>query len=434
MQIILVGLTYHTAPVTIRERVALTSSESIDLLKLLSQPLALRPAVVAEAAILSTCNRFEVYGVAPDDEPVDRELGELLAKFRCLAPQELAPYLLYMHAERAVRHLFTVAAGLDSMILGEPQILGQVSQAYEAALGCGAAGSVLGALFRQAIRCGKRARTETAIGEHAASVSHAAVELARQIFGSLGERRVLVVGAGEMAELAARNLRDNGAGRILVVNRSRGRAEALARQLDGLAYGWEDLDKALGQADVVICSAAAPHTIIHPGAVRSALARRQQQPLFLIDIAVPRNVEPAVGKLADVYLYDIDDLRSVVQDNLAQRQREVPMVEAIVEQCSAEYMAWFHGLDVSTTIRDLRSAAEQLRDDEIARALRRLGPLNEHQERVVRTMAHNIVSKLLHSPTVRLKQLAREGNGYHSADVLRDLFGLSGSCSEEGHR
>jgi len=433
MQLVFVGLTHHTAPVAVRERLALTPSELVDLLGMLTHPCEQGVAPLMEAAIVSTCNRFEVYGVAREEKAAGDGLGQLLARFRAAAPQELTPYLQYLEGEAVVRHLFQVAAGLDSMILGEPQVLGQVGQAFQLAQSSGTAGVVLSALFRRAVHCGKRARTETAISEHAVSISHVAVELTRQIFGSLGERCVLLIGAGEMAELAARNLSDNGAGRILVVNRSLERAQALAAQFKGLAYGWESLPQALGKADIVICSAGAPHAVIHPDAVRAAMARRREQPLFLIDIAVPRNVEPAVGQMANVYLYDIDDLQNVVQENLAQRQREVPKVEAIVEECRAEFTAWLSSLDVASTIRDLRTVAEQLRDDEVERALRRLGPLNAHQERVVRMLAHNIVSKLLHSPTVRLKQLAEEGNGYESADVLRDLFGLSGSLRREGH-
>lgn len=432
MQLISVGLNHRTAPVAVRERLARAPSELAALMARLTEVTPGREAILAEVAILSTCNRFEVYGLADDIERAESKVHAALAEEARAALAELGPYLVTSADEGAARHLMTVAAGLDSMILGEPQILGQVAQAYEAALACGAAGPVLAALFRAAIHCGKRARSETAISEHAASVSHAAVELARQIFGSLSAQRVLLIGAGEMAELAARNLADNGAGQILVLNRSLERAEWLARQFGGVAYGWQDLPRALEQAGIVVCSAAAPHAVIRPEAVRVAMTRRQQHPLFLIDIGVPRNVDPAVGKLANVYLYDIDDLQAVVQENLAQRQREVPKVEAIVEQCSTEFMGWLHALDVVATIRDLRAAAEQVRDDEVARALRRLGPLSEHQERVVRMLANNIVTKLLHSPTVRLKQMASEGDGFRSADLLRDLFGLSLPCKGGG--
>jgi glutamyl-tRNA reductase len=431
MPLTLVGLSHRTAPVEVRERLALNPGELAQLLRTLCHPPAQQPACAAEAAILSTCNRFEVYALVADGEQAPGHIGARLSQACRLPAEALTPHLFHAQGEAAARHLLAVAAGLDSMILGEPQVLGQVGEAYETALACDTAGPVLAALFRQAIHCGKRARTETAISEHAVSVSHAAVELTKQIYGSLGERGILLIGAGEMAELAARNLKDNGAGRILVVNRSRGRAEALAGQFGGEAFGWEELGEALAQADIVICSAAAPHTVIHADAVRHAMVRRRQ-PLFLVDIAVPRNVDPDVGRIGNVYLYDIDDLQTVVQENLEQRRCEVPKVEAIVDQCNADYSAWFQSLDVASTIRDLRTTAERLRDEEIDRALRRLGPVTKHQEKVVRTLARNIVSKLLHSPTVRLKELAEEGNGHESADLLRDLFGLSGSCEGEG--
>ena len=428
MELVLVGLTHRTAPVAVRERLVLDSSGKAELLSSLN-----RSDPLAEAAVVSTCNRFEVYGVAKDGEQAINVIVEHLANLYGGSAQEIRPYLVGAQGEAVVRHLCAVAAGLESMILGEPQVLGQVTEAYEMALACSAAGPVLAALFRQAIRCGKRARSETAISERATSVSHAAVELAKQIFGSLDGRRVLLIGAGEMAELAARNLADNGAGRILVLNRSLERAQGLAAQFAGDAFGWDALAVALCQADVVICSAAAPHAVIHADTVRLAMAARRNRPLFLIDIAVPRNVKPEVGKLPNVYLYDIDDLKAVVQENLEQRQREVPKVEGIVAECTEEYMAWLRSLDVVATIRDLRNVAEQLCANEVDRALRRLGPINAHQERVVRMLAHNIVSKLLHRPTVRLKELADEGEGYRSAGVLRDLLGLTGSKHEEPH-
>ncbi len=431
---ICVGLNHRTAPVATRERLALTSSELIHLLTALSQPSSEGPATLAEAAILSTCNRFEIYGLASDGEGAVAQACAATAGLRQVSLPELMPYMRQeVQVEAVVRHLLEVAAGLDSMVLGEPQILGQVADAYHAAQAAGTAGPALDALFRQAMRCGKRARSETAIGERAVSISHAAVELARQIFGSLQEREVLVIGAGEMAELAACNLAANGAGRILVVNRSVERAQELAARFRGLAYGWQGIGQALERADIVICSTAAPHAVIRPDLVRQTLALRRQRPLFLIDISVPRNVDPAVSRVPNAYLYDIDDLQAVVQDNLAQRQRQVPQVQAIVDQCTAEYMAWLRSLDVVSTIRDLRGLAERVRDEEIARALRRLGPLNLHQEQVVRSLAHNIVSKLLHGPTVRLKELAGQGNGHRSADMVRHLFDLSPSGQGDGH-
>jgi glutamyl-tRNA reductase len=239
---------------------------------------------------------------------------------------------------------------------------------------------------------------------------------------------VLLVGAGEMAELAARNLFDNGAGHILVVNRSRERAEKLAGEFGGTAYGWQELGSALFKADIVICSAAAPHVIIRTDTVQNVMALRQHRPLFLIDIAVPRNIQAEVGGLPNVHLYDIDDLNIVVQENIALRQQEIPKVEAIVRQSTNEFLTWMRGRDVAATIRDLRMTAEQITNAEVERALRRLGPLSERDQQIVRALGQGIVNKLLHHPTVRLKQFADEGSGYMYVDTLRRLFGLNGEC------
>lgn len=432
MQLFFVGLNHRTAPVEIRECLAVPPHEMEGFLLQIADS-ARRESPIAEVAIISTCNRFEVYGLAEDCPQASAHLCAALSRLRGVPLEKFSPHLVYGYDEDVVRHLCSVAAGLDSMILGEPQILGQVADAHQCAVGCAATGPVLDALFRKSIECGKRARRETAISEHAVSVSHVAVELAKQIFGSLANQCVLLIGAGEMAELAARNLADNGAGRILVVNRSRGRAERLARQFGGTAYGWDEIGMALMRADIVVCSAAAPHAVIHPETLHRVMALRRQQPLFLIDIAVPRNVEPDVRKIPNVYLYDIDDLQSVVQTNLAHREREVPRVQAIVHESTAEFMAWVRSLDVAETIHDLRSMAEQIRDDEIARALRRLGPLDEREEQIVRVLGHRIVSKLLHWPTVRLKEFAENGDGHRYADALRDLFGLAEVRGGQGH-
>ncbi len=432
MQLFFAGLNHRTAPVEIRECLTVPPHEMDGFLRQLAEA-ARRESPLTEIALISTCNRFEVYGLAVDGCQTSARVCEALSRLRNVPLATFRPHLVQGYGEDVVRHVCSVAAGLDSMILGEPQILGQVAEAYQAAVACGAAGPVLAGLFRKAVECGKRARTETGISEHAVSVSHVAVELAKQIFGSLADQSVLLVGAGEMAELAARNLVDNGARRILVINRSWERAERLAREFGGTAYGWEDLGLALMKADIVVCSAGAPHAIIHPPTLERVMALRRQRPLFLIDIAVPRNVEPGVRRIPGVYLYDIDDLQSVVQANLAHREREVPRVQAIVNEASAEFMAWFRTLDVVETIRDLRSMAERICDDEVDRALRRLGPMNEREVQIVRMLGRRIVGKLLHGPTIRLKEAAENGNGHQYADALRDLFGLDRALEGEGH-
>jgi len=284
---------------------------------------------------------------------------------------------------------------------------------------------VINALFRTALQAGKRARTETAINEHAVSIGHVAVELALRIFDDLAQKSALLIGAGEMAELAAKNLVDHGVGRLVVVNRSPGRAASLAQQFGGESVGWDRLTQALWGADIVISSTAAPHAILRPDAVATAMRMRRNRPLFIIDIAVPRDVEPAVGDLPNVFLYDIDDLQQVVDANLAQRRREVPRVQAIIQAEVADFMAWFRALDVVPTIVDLRQHVERIRETEFQRAMRRLSHLSEQERNVILAFSQRLVNKILHQPTVRLKQHANGREAYRYAEALRDLFGLS---------
>jgi glutamyl-tRNA reductase len=334
--------------------------------------------------------------------------------------------------EEAVEHLCAVACGLDSLVLGESQIQGQVADAHQLALAHSTAGPAIDALFRAALQAGKRARNETEINRHAASISHVAVELALQIFDDLATKTVTLVGAGEMAELAAKNLVDNGVGKLLVVNRSAGRAAALAQQYGGEALGWERLSQALWRSDIVISSTAAPHAILRPDSVAAAMRMRRNRPLFLIDIAVPRDVDPAVGELSNVFLYDIDDLQQVIEANLEQRRREVPRVQAIVRQQAAEFMAWFHARDVAPTIVDLRRHVDGIRQAELTWALNKLDGLSERERRVLLTFSQRLVNKILHQPTVRLKEQANGRQAYRYTETLRDLFGIGDSAPPEG--
>jgi glutamyl-tRNA reductase len=311
------------------------------------------------------------------------------------------------------------------MILGESQIQGQIAQAHQLALCNSATGTMINALFRTALRAGKRARTETDIARHAASISHAAVELGSQIFEDLAKKRVLLIGAGEMAELAAKNLVDHGFGTLVVVNRSSDRAEDLARQFGGEAVDWERLPQVLWQADIVISSTAAPYAILSAEMVSAAMRMRRNRYLFIIDIAVPRDVEPAVGELSNVFLYDIDDLQQVVDANLAQREREIPRVRAIIDQEVTEFMDWLRARDVVPTIVDLRNHVEEIRDAEVRWAMGKLNDLSTREQKVIMALSQRIVNKILHRPTVRLKERASGHDGHRYAEALRDLFGLS---------
>ena len=432
MRVFYIGLNHRTAPVEIRECLALAPTELDALLAELTR-CGDAESPILETIVLSTCNRFEAYAVAHDCDLAAARVLTAIERARNLSQAELSHYLVREHDATAAAHLCAVASGLDSMVLGEAQILGQVAEAHDAAISDGCAGPVLSSLFRKAIECGKRARSETAIGKHATSVSHVAVELSKQIFGALADQPILVVGAGEMAELAARNLLDNGATSICVINRSQGRAERLAQQLGGTATAWEDLALALERANIVLCSTGAPQAIIGAEMVRKVMVRRRNRPLFLIDVAVPRNVAPEVGQLPNVYLYDIDDLQVVVERNLVQRQREIPPVQAIIEETTAEFMDWLNSLEVVPTIRDLRSMASAICDAETARTLRRLKNLDAREEQLVRALGKSIVNKLLHNPTIQLKKLAASGDGYQHASVLRGLFGLASRGRGDRH-
>jgi glutamyl-tRNA reductase len=425
-QIVLVGLNHKVAPVQIRERLAFGGKGLKAALNRFNSGGGARSNYGDEGVILSTCNRLEVYTLAPCLEDGTDGICRLLEDCHTESRETFLPYLYTSTNEKAARHLFSVAAGLDSMVLGEHQILGQVTEAMEIALAQGAAGKVLSALFRYAIEAGKRARTETAISQGTTSISHVAVELARKIFGDLSPCHVLLIGAGEMAELAAQVLAECGVEEISILNRTEERAKDLARRFDAQALGWDGLAEALIWADIVISSTGAPHAVIRPDQVRRANRSRRHRPLFLIDIAVPRDVDPDVARLDGVYLYDIDDLEAVVQHSLAERRREVPKVERIIQEVEQDFVAWYQSLDIVPTIVSLRRQAHAMQEGEVERALRRLPSLSGDEQEIVRAMAKRIVNKLLHHPTIYLKEHASCSDGYHYAEVARDLFGMEG--------
>lgn len=433
MRVVLVGMNHKTAPIQLRERAALSGDALGEALRRLHTTLERpreaqeTPRERPEGVILSTCNRLEIYAAVDEDaSDVTSQIIAFLAETGGFAEGSLTSYLYCMETEQAVRHLMRVATGLDSMVLGEPQILGQVTEAFEAAMAAGTVGPVLSALFRQAIHTGKRARTETAIGRRATTVSHAAVTLASQVLGSIHGRRVLLIGAGEMAQVAARHLASAGASALQVTNRTYERAESLARRVGGLPVAWDRMEEALAWADIVLTSTGASQAIIDVEIVQRVMRTRPDRPLFFIDIAVPRNVEPQVGEIPNVYRYDIDDLQTIVDTNLSERQREIPKVEAIIAEEAEEYLAWLRERAVVPVLRELRAKAEAIAEAELQRALRRLPNLTDAERRVIATLSHRIVNKLLHEPTVRLKAYASNGHGDGYERALRDLFVLNG--------
>lgn len=385
-----------------------------------------RPPELIELAILSTCNRLEFYALTHTDQ--FEPLLQFISDTTGVPTSELTPHVYHYTQAEAVLHLGQVASGLDSMILGEPQILGQVTEAYELGLSQRAIGPVLSALFRYAIHAGKRARTETAIGRNATSTSAIAVKLAEELVGNLNTAHTLVVGAGEMAELAVEALRLRGTRHLTVVNRTHDRARQLAERWQATPLTFENLSQALLDADIVITSTGAPHILIKPPMVAAVMRRRPERPLLFIDIAVPRDVDPDVKQLPQVGCYDIDDLTARLNGSLAERQLEVPQVEAIVAAEAGTFLAWLKSLEIIPVISDLRAKADAIRRSEIEKTFRHLAHLDETDRKRIEVLTESLVNKLLHDPTLRLKAEAGNGHAAEYAAALRHLFALSSSA------
>jgi glutamyl-tRNA reductase len=416
--ILVVGVSHRTAPLEIREALAFQKDRLPEILN------GLREAgQIDEAMILSTCNRVEVYTRVAEAMPLDR-LADFLATTHGRTLQELDTYVYRLSGDEAVRHAFRVAASLDSMVIGEPQILGQVKEAYQIAEEAGTLGSVLNALRNRSLACAKRTRTETGIGHNAVSVSYVAVELARKIFGSLKDRNVLLVGAGKMSELAAKHLVRQGARATVLGGRRFERAAELAAALGGRAMPFESLREELGRADIAISGTGAPGIVIHPADVEAARTARHRRPLFLIDIAVPRDVDPSVRDMEGVFLYDLDDLRSVAEANLRERRKQAAAAEALVEREVHEFLDWQRSLDVVPLLQELRRRADEIRRNEIEKVRTRLGPLTPEQENALEAATSAIVNKLLHPSMVQLKEVSRNGHGAEHLGLLRKLLGL----------
>jgi glutamyl-tRNA reductase len=418
MAVVVVGLNHTTAPVAVRERLAFSDAT-------LAEALAhFRPPEVQELVLLSTCNRVEMYMQTSDVDTSVASAVAFVAACHAVPPTQFTPHLYQLSELEAVRHLFRVAASLDSLVLGEPQILGQVKAAYLAAQAAGRTGMIFSQLFERALRVAKTIRTETGISDHAVSVGYAAVELARKIFESLQQRTVMILGAGDTAELAARHLVSQGVTSVFIANRTSERAVLLAQALQAKAIPWEAFPEHLACADIVISSTSAPHPIIEPAMVREALRARRSRPMFFIDIAVPRDIDPAVNTLENVFLYDIDDLHNVVQENRRERQQEALAAEALVWQEVQQFQQWLAVRDAVPTIVALRQHAEAIRLQELEKALHKLEPLDERQRRVLEALTCSIVNKLLHAPTVYLKRASPEGQVRDAVHVVRHLFNL----------
>ena len=403
----------------IRERLAFAPSQVGEALRRFVQQV---PAT--EAAILSTCNRSEVYAVTPNHNAAVERIKQFLAQFHDLPTERFSPHLYQRLDDDSVKHLFRVSCGVDSMVVGESQILAQVKVAFDSARASGTVRVVLDELFRRAINVGKRARTETDIGKGALSVSSAAVELAKQIFGDLRGTAILILGAGEMSELTAQYLIEQGATSVFVANRTYERAVELARKFNGETIAWDDLPQRLHVADIVMSSTAAPHYVLRHDTVTAAMRARRNRPMFLIDIAVPRDIEPSVNDLDNVFLFNIDDLQQVVEENRREREKEVHKVEAMIADESGKFSHWLKALEVTPTLKALTQKAEEIREFELQNLLNRLPHLQGRDRELVQAALKAVIAKLLHDPLITLREAARDDDGYLTIDVIRRAFKL----------
>lgn len=426
MSIILTGVNHKTAPVEIRERLSFSDSslqESYN--RLLENPQILG------CVIISTCNRTEIYAHVTDAEKGIESIREFLHKKSGVETALIKKYTYTFEQNKTAHHLFRVAAGLDSMLLGETQILGQVRTAYQNAHLYTATDKVINTLFKQAITVGKRVRTETGIDQHAVSISYAAVELARQIFGELNGRSVLVIGAGKMSELTAKHLVANGVSGVIVSNRSYERAECLARQFGGQAVKFDELYNHLNSADIVISCTAASHYVVHTAEVKRVLSTNHDKKIMFIDIAVPRDIEPGVRNLPGVTLYDIDALQNVVDNNLMERKRAAVLCEAIIDEEVQDFVNWQGVQFVVPTIAALKKHGEEIKQKELVRAYNRLGDLSEHDRKVIASLANSIINQLLHTPITKLKTYALTDKGSIYTETINKLFCLNDATQDK---
>ena len=411
MHILLTGLNHKTAPLEVRERVSFSKEQLSGALPKLAER-------VGDGVILSTCNRTEVYAVADEPTRTADEVARYIADYN--GHQPVDPYLYHYADAEAARHLFRVASGLDSMILGESQILGQVRDALTEAAEFGSLRVPVSRLFHHAIRVGRRVREETDVGRNALSISYAGVQLSERVLGNIRGLRVLLIGAGEAGKLVARALRSSGAGEILISNRTPERAQELARQMGGTTVPYDQIGRYLADADIAIAATESPRYVLTKETVEAATAGRNGRTLFLLDLSVPRNIEPESASSAGVSLFNIDDLSSIAEENLTQRKSAVSAAEKVVEQEVALFMKWWESLEAIPIIKQIRRRADTIRQRELEHALRKMSSLSADDAEVLDAMTRSIVSRLLHDPTMALKE--RTDGDYLRA--ARDLFGL----------
>jgi glutamyl-tRNA reductase len=419
MELLVIGLNHKTAPIAIRECLAFPEDK---LEKALSQAYGL--SSVKENMIVSTCNRVEVYAATRETEKAIHDLKNFLSQYHGISLKEFENSLYTHVGEEAVKHLFRVASSLDSMVLGEPQILGQIKDAYDMAQQANTSGLILHRLLHRAFHVAKRVRTETKIAISAVSVSSVAVECAEKIFGTLEKKTVLLIGAGEMCELAARHLISGGVEKILVTNRTYDRAVDLAKEFRGEAIPFEEMSQGFKKTDIVISATNSPQYLIGHDQITKVMRDRKQKPIFFIDIADPRDIEPKVGDIENVYLYNIDDLRKVANENIKDREKEAQRAEAIVQDEVVKFVGWYRSLDVTPTIVALREKFEEIRKKELEKTLSLHPDLSDKEKKSLEALTSAIINKILHTPITLLKQTNEEAMADLYLDALHALFGL----------
>jgi glutamyl-tRNA reductase len=419
LDIILMGLNHKTAPVTLRECLAFSEDETSTVLKAFRKSPAIR-----EAMLISTCNRVEVLMATSDTSNAADTVKGLFAEFKDLHVSEFEKSLYIHEGDDAVRHVFRVASSLDSMVVGEPQILGQIKTAYQIAISKKTSGVLLNKLLHRTFFVAKRVRSETGIGDHAVSISYAAVELGRKIFGTFEGKKVLLIGAGEMAELAVEHLIRNRAGDILVANRTFKNGVELAKRFKGQAIRVEEITGFLEHVDIIISSTGSPDYVITRDQVKGIIRRRRNRPLFFIDIAVPRDIDPEINRLTNSYVYDIDDLKGIIDENIEDRNREAIKGERIVDEAVINFRHWLESLDVIPTIVELRKKMNDIAKGEMKKTLQALKHFSDGDQKAIGRMTNAMINKILHDPTLLLKSNGHHQNKSVYLDVTRKLFKL----------
>lgn len=425
MHIVVVGLNYRTAPVEVRERFTFAEQDLPEALNQLKSTKS-----VLEGVIVATCNRTEIYVVVDRLHMCGYFIRSFMEQWFDIKREEFTQHLYIYEDEQAISHLFKVTCGLDSMVIGETQILGQVRSAFLKSQEEKATGTWFNMLFKQSVTLGKRAHSETSIGESAVSVSYAAVELGKRIFGTFNDKKVLILGAGKMSELTVKHLYANGAAEVIVANRTIVRAEELARKFRGTPCGMLEAMERLHEVDIVISSTGANDYVLSPSRVKESMKKRQSRPLFMIDIAVPRDIDPAVGEVSNVFLYDIDDLEGIVESNMEMRRTEAAKIEIMIEEEMDAFHQWLKTLGVRPAIRALQDKSNNIHEETLESLFNKLPELDERQRKVIRRLTKSIVNQMMHDPINRIKEMTGGKHGGEALDYFTQIFALESLMEE----